>query len=52
MTWIFASAKSTSRPFIQIFLTSSNGIGKTSWFGARYVRSCGIVEPELRMRRV
>src|SRR5438105_9599176 len=26
-TWIFASAKSTSRPFIQIFLTSSNGIG-------------------------
>src|SRR5436190_2428762 len=26
-TWILASAKSTSRPFIQIFLTSSNGIG-------------------------
>jgi hypothetical protein len=24
--WILASAKSTSRPFIQIFLTSSNGI--------------------------
>jgi hypothetical protein len=46
-TWIFASAKSTSWPFIQIFLTSSNGIEKASWFG--YAQRSGIVEPELRM---
>jgi hypothetical protein len=49
-TWIFASAKSTSWPFIQIFLTSSNGIEKASWFG--YAQQSGIVEPELKIVRV
>src|SRR6185295_8774731 len=49
-TWIFASAKSTSRPFIHTFFTSSNGIWKPPWSAADSDESKGGFQPEYRCR--